>query len=119
MGPGGGPGGAPGGGGRGGGGGGGGAGGGPPPGRGGGGGGPGGGAWLWGFRDSPPRVVFGRSLGAAAAAPATVREQVRASEADELRALLLHHGGNCARAARSLGVPRTTLFARARKHGLL
>ena len=76
-------------------------------------------AIVMGDRDELTLEDFCLDRGAAAVAPATVREQVRASEADELRALLLHHGGNCARAARSLGVPRTTLFARARKHGLL
>ena len=53
------------------------------------------------------------------AAPASVRSEAKNAEHEELRALLLEHGGNCARAARALGIPRTTLLARAKKHGLL
>jgi DNA-binding NtrC family response regulator len=53
------------------------------------------------------------------AAPASVRSEAKSAEHEELRALLLEHGGNCARAARALGIPRTTLLARAKKHGLL
>jgi DNA-binding NtrC family response regulator len=49
----------------------------------------------------------------------TVREQLRSSEARELRDLLLAHGGNVSRAARSLGIPRTTLVSRARRLGLI
>ena len=49
----------------------------------------------------------------------TLREQARASEAEELRRLLLEHGGNCARVARALGIPRTTIVSRAKKHGLI
>jgi DNA-binding NtrC family response regulator len=59
---------------------------------------------------------LGRSLDPA---PSSVREAARNAEAEELRELLLHHGGNCARAARALGIPRTTLLARAKRHGLL
>lgn len=47
------------------------------------------------------------------------REAWRASEAVELRRLLLAHGGNVSRAARALNVPRTTLLSRAKKFGLL
>lgn len=49
----------------------------------------------------------------------SVREAARSADAEALRELLLHHGGNCARAARALGIPRTTLLARAKRHGLL
>jgi two-component system response regulator AtoC len=48
-----------------------------------------------------------------------VRAQVRGSEAEELRRLLLEHAGNCSRVARALGVPRTTIVSRAKKYGLL
>ena len=48
-----------------------------------------------------------------------VRTEVRNHEAEELRELLLVHGGNCARAARTLGVPRTTLVSKAKRLGLL
>ncbi|WP_426755686.1 sigma-54-dependent transcriptional regulator [Myxococcus sp. Y35] len=48
-----------------------------------------------------------------------VREQVRQSEQEQLRQLLVSHGGNFAGAARTLGVPRTTLISRAKKYGLL
>jgi DNA-binding NtrC family response regulator len=48
-----------------------------------------------------------------------VRTEARSQEAEELRNLLLKHGGNCSRAARALGIPRTTLVSRARRHGLL
>jgi transcriptional regulator of acetoin/glycerol metabolism len=43
----------------------------------------------------------------------------REAEREELRRLLLQHGGNIARAARAQGVARTTLVSRAKKHGLL
>jgi len=58
----------------------------------------------------------------AAAAPEKTlspREEARENETIELRRLLLTHGGNVARAARALGVPRTTLLSRAKKLGLL
>ncbi|MCU0686015.1 MAG: sigma-54 dependent transcriptional regulator [Polyangiaceae bacterium] len=48
-----------------------------------------------------------------------LREQARDREAEQLREVFLHHGGNCARAARALGLPRTTFLSRAKKHGLL
>jgi DNA-binding NtrC family response regulator len=51
--------------------------------------------------------------------PGGVREEVRRSEAEQLRELLVQHGGNCSSAARALGIPRTTLISRAKKHGLL
>ncbi|WP_224366282.1 sigma-54-dependent transcriptional regulator [Hyalangium versicolor] len=51
--------------------------------------------------------------------PGTVREEVRRSEMEQLRELLVQHGGNCSSAARALGIPRTTLISRAKKHGLL
>ena len=47
------------------------------------------------------------------------REEARATEAVELRRLLLAHGGNIASAARATNVPRTTLLSRAKKLGLL
>jgi transcriptional regulator with GAF, ATPase, and Fis domain len=49
----------------------------------------------------------------------SVRAEAQESEARQLRELLLAHGGNCARAARASGIPRTTLVSRARKLGLL
>jgi DNA-binding NtrC family response regulator len=52
-------------------------------------------------------------------APQHWREEAERQEAQRLRALLISHGGNCARAARELGIPRTTLISQAKKHGLL
>jgi two-component system response regulator HydG len=48
-----------------------------------------------------------------------VREAVRNAERESLRQLLVEEGGNIARCARKLGVPRTTLLSRAKKYGLL
>jgi len=47
------------------------------------------------------------------------RAVARRTEREELRTLLLQHRGNIARAARAVGVARTTLASRANKHGLL
>ena len=47
------------------------------------------------------------------------REQAREIERKRLQQALLDAGGNCARAARALGIPRTTFSSRARKHGLI
>jgi transcriptional regulator with GAF, ATPase, and Fis domain len=47
------------------------------------------------------------------------REEARQAAREELRKLLVLHGGNVARAARALGVARTTLVSRAKKHGLI
>jgi DNA-binding NtrC family response regulator len=52
-------------------------------------------------------------------APENWRAEAERQEAQRLRALLISHGGNCARAARELGIPRTTLISQAKKHGLL
>ena len=49
----------------------------------------------------------------------TAREIVRAREAEQLQRVLLDASGNCSRAARELGIPRTTLVSRARRLGLL
>jgi transcriptional regulator with GAF, ATPase, and Fis domain len=49
----------------------------------------------------------------------SVRAEQQQGEAAEVRDALLAHGGNVARAARALGLPRTTLISRAKKHGLL
>ncbi|HLK90044.1 MAG TPA: sigma-54 dependent transcriptional regulator [Polyangia bacterium] len=48
-----------------------------------------------------------------------VRDDARRHEAEQLRSLLISHGGNCARAASALGIPRTTLASRAKRLGLL
>jgi DNA-binding NtrC family response regulator len=48
----------------------------------------------------------------------SIRDGARRLEAEQLRQLLLAHGGNCARAARAMGVPRTTFISRAKKYGL-
>jgi DNA-binding NtrC family response regulator len=48
-----------------------------------------------------------------------VRDDARRHEAEQLRTVLISHGGNCARAANALGIPRTTLASRARRLGLL
>jgi DNA-binding NtrC family response regulator len=50
---------------------------------------------------------------------ADVRDQVREAETAALRQLIVSHGGNLARAARALNVPRTTLVSRAKKFGLV
>jgi DNA-binding NtrC family response regulator len=56
----------------------------------------------------------------APAAPATsAREEGRGREADRIRDAIVGNGGNLARAARMLGIPRTTLVSRAAKLGLL
>jgi|GEM_PF-2346584 len=47
------------------------------------------------------------------------RDEARRREIEQLRNVLVSHGGNCARAARELNIPRTTLVSRAKKHGLL
>ncbi len=49
----------------------------------------------------------------------SVRDEARDAEAARLRELLLFHGGNCSRAAAALGVPRTTLVSRLKKHALI
>lgn len=53
------------------------------------------------------------------AAEPSLRQRARDEAVEELRHALVAAGGNCARAARALGIPRTTLISRARKHGLL
>lgn len=52
-----------------------------------------------------------------AAVPASPREEGRQKEAEELRILLVQHGGNFARVARSTGIARTTLISRAKRYG--
>jgi DNA-binding NtrC family response regulator len=47
------------------------------------------------------------------------RSEARQTEREQMRRILVENGGNVARAARALGVPRTTLVSRAKKHGLL
>jgi DNA-binding NtrC family response regulator len=49
----------------------------------------------------------------------SVRQEARDAESRKLRELLLFHGGNCARAAAALGIPRTTLVSRLKKYALL
>jgi transcriptional regulator of acetoin/glycerol metabolism len=49
----------------------------------------------------------------------SLRAEQQQGEAVEVRDALLAHGGNVARAARALGLPRTTLISRAKKHNLL
>jgi DNA-binding NtrC family response regulator len=46
-----------------------------------------------------------------------ILEPVRETDAERLRELLMKHGGNIARAARELGIPRTTLVSRLTKQG--
>ena len=48
-----------------------------------------------------------------------VREEVARQEGARLRELLLKHGGNATRAAKALGIPRSTFVSRAQKLGLL
>jgi DNA-binding NtrC family response regulator len=58
-----------------------------------------------------------RSDGPPAVPP--TRELARAREADRLHRALLDAAGNCSRAARALGIPRTTLVSRAKRFGIL
>jgi DNA-binding NtrC family response regulator len=51
--------------------------------------------------------------------PPDVRQQVREAEADALRELIRRSSGNLSRAARAVGLPRSTLVSRAKKHGLV
>jgi DNA-binding NtrC family response regulator len=60
--------------------------------------------------DPPPRAEEGTL---------SPREEVRQTEREELRKLLVLHGGNVARAARAVGIARSTLVSRAKKHRLL
>jgi DNA-binding NtrC family response regulator len=47
------------------------------------------------------------------------RDEARRREEEQLREMLVRHGGNLARTARELGVPRTTLVSRVKKLGWL
>jgi DNA-binding NtrC family response regulator len=47
------------------------------------------------------------------------REEAQRQEATRIRTALISNGGNCSRAARELGVPRTTFIGQAKKLGLL
>jgi DNA-binding NtrC family response regulator len=58
------------------------------------------------------------SFRCAAPSPVSVREELRSTEAAQLRELMLFHGGNCTRAAAALGIPRTTLMSRLKKYDL-
>jgi DNA-binding NtrC family response regulator len=49
----------------------------------------------------------------------SVRDEAREREGQELRELIISNGGNLSRAARVLGIPRTTLVTRASKLGLI
>jgi len=49
----------------------------------------------------------------------TTREIVRARDTEQLQRVLLDASGNVSRAARELGIPRTTLVSRAKRLGLL
>jgi two-component system response regulator HydG len=59
------------------------------------------------------------TLPAPAPGPSDVREEARAHEAEALRKVIVAHGGNLSRAARAVGVPRTTLVSRAKRLGLV
>jgi DNA-binding NtrC family response regulator len=59
------------------------------------------------------------ALQSPAPAPSSVRAEARDAEAAQLRQMLVFHGGNCARAAAALGIPRTTLVSRLKKHAIL
>jgi Nif-specific regulatory protein len=52
-------------------------------------------------------------------AKSTVREDVKSRQHDEIKDALEKHDGNCSKAARDLGMARTTLMSRAKKLGLL
>ncbi|MET0594234.1 MAG: sigma-54 dependent transcriptional regulator [Polyangiaceae bacterium] len=47
------------------------------------------------------------------------REEAHGQEFSRLRQALVSNGGNCSRAARELGIPRTTFIGQAKKLGLL
>jgi transcriptional regulator with PAS, ATPase and Fis domain len=47
------------------------------------------------------------------------RRELERRETERLRGVLSTHDGNCARAARALGIPRTTLVSRAKRVGLI
>jgi DNA-binding NtrC family response regulator len=49
----------------------------------------------------------------------TVKSQVKTKQYEEMKASLEKHEGNCSKAARELGLARTTLMSRAKKLGLL
>ena len=49
----------------------------------------------------------------------TVKEQVKTKQAEAIKACLEKYDGNCSKAARELGMARTTLMSRAKKLGLL
>jgi len=49
----------------------------------------------------------------------SIREQIQKKEMEELRSVLSQTRGNISEAARILGLARTTLFNRMRKHGML
>jgi DNA-binding NtrC family response regulator len=48
-----------------------------------------------------------------------IRELAGSAERESLRRLLIEEGGNIARCARKLGLARTTLLSRVKKHGLV
>ncbi len=49
----------------------------------------------------------------------TVKEKVKSKQHDDIKAALEKHEGNCSKAARELGIARTTLMSRAKRFGLL
>ncbi len=49
----------------------------------------------------------------------TVRDEVKSRQHDEIKAALEKFDGNCSKAARELGMARTTLMSRAKKLGLI
>jgi DNA-binding NtrC family response regulator len=49
----------------------------------------------------------------------SVRDQIRARETESLKETLVQANGNVAEAARLMGLPRTTLFHRLKKYGLV
>ncbi len=49
----------------------------------------------------------------------SVKDQVKNKQHDDMKAALEKHEGNCSKAARELGIARTTLMSRAKRFGLL
>jgi len=49
----------------------------------------------------------------------TVKDQVKSKQHDAIKACLEKYDGNCSKAARELGIARTTLMSRAKRFGLL
>jgi DNA-binding NtrC family response regulator len=72
--------------------------------------------FILGLEELPGHAL--PSTAASAAAPGSVYEEISREEGERLRATLKTALGNKARAARMLGIARTTLNDRLRKYGV-